>query len=411
MTYYDTLRINPDASPEEIKLAYRREATKWHPDRNQGNREESERRFKDIGHAYSILHDPAKRLEYDQQLKANSTNNGQSDEFSAEKAFATFLAAVLDMAFELALHGADQITIYRALIADDCPDNFAQTIAQRAYSMAHRASKGTQGGETPHKKSHNATDNIAPPRIARSSQTTSVPHAIKLTAAFILALLAGAMANSLIGDFLWHKHPVKKPTSAAELASVNTDVSAPTPVIAEAIAPPPAIDMSNPPGSYAQIVKKIDSPNVPVLPESDKDKWDAHSKWILDNLRLISTAPMHNEPYYTDWLHHIPSIKFVGNFGTTDQQIGFDYYVGWSSTEKNIAYTYDIVQVDRTTWIIMMSKNYVDCPAGKMASIYVDILGGPPIPSVTASRSFAKSFLPKVPLHPAAQAALRILCS
>ncbi len=64
--YYKVLGIEKNATPEQIKKAYRKLAMKWHPDRNPDNKEESEKQFKEIGEAYSVLNDAKKRKTYDQ---------------------------------------------------------------------------------------------------------------------------------------------------------------------------------------------------------------------------------------------------------------------------------------------------------------------------------------------------------
>ena len=51
---YDILNINKDAEPETIKKAYKKMAMKYHPDRNPKNKEESEKKFKEIAKAYEI---------------------------------------------------------------------------------------------------------------------------------------------------------------------------------------------------------------------------------------------------------------------------------------------------------------------------------------------------------------------
>jgi DnaJ family protein B protein 4 len=64
--YYKILGVSKTATDEELKKAYRKLALKWHPDRNINNKEESEKKFKEIGEAYDVLSDPEKRKIYDQ---------------------------------------------------------------------------------------------------------------------------------------------------------------------------------------------------------------------------------------------------------------------------------------------------------------------------------------------------------
>lgn len=62
--HYETLGVAPDASQEDIKRAYRRLARRYHPDANPGDPHAAEQ-FKEIGRAYEVLSDPAKRSRYD----------------------------------------------------------------------------------------------------------------------------------------------------------------------------------------------------------------------------------------------------------------------------------------------------------------------------------------------------------
>jgi len=63
--YYKVLGVERNATEQDIKKAYRKLALKYHPDRNQGNKQ-AEEQFKEINEAYQVLSDPTKRARYDQ---------------------------------------------------------------------------------------------------------------------------------------------------------------------------------------------------------------------------------------------------------------------------------------------------------------------------------------------------------
>ena len=60
---YKVLGVNPDASDEEIKTAYRRLAKKYHPDRNPGDAEAA-RKMQEVNDAYDQIKNPTKQRSY-----------------------------------------------------------------------------------------------------------------------------------------------------------------------------------------------------------------------------------------------------------------------------------------------------------------------------------------------------------
>jgi molecular chaperone DnaJ len=60
--YYEILGVSKNASPDEIKKAFRRLAVQYHPDKENGD----ETKFKEVNEAYEVLKDPSKRQRYDQ---------------------------------------------------------------------------------------------------------------------------------------------------------------------------------------------------------------------------------------------------------------------------------------------------------------------------------------------------------
>ena len=73
--YYDVLGVNKNASPEDLKSAYRKLAVKYHPDKNPGDTK-AEDKFKEASEAYGILSDKEKKQNYDNFGHAAFENGG-----------------------------------------------------------------------------------------------------------------------------------------------------------------------------------------------------------------------------------------------------------------------------------------------------------------------------------------------
>jgi len=75
--YYEVLGVSRDASDQELKSAYRKQAMKFHPDRNPGDRG-AEEKFKQASEAYQVLCDADKRAAYDRYGHAGVGGQGFS---------------------------------------------------------------------------------------------------------------------------------------------------------------------------------------------------------------------------------------------------------------------------------------------------------------------------------------------
>lgn len=95
--FYATLGVSREATPEEVKKAYRKKALECHPDRNQNDPKAAET-FKRVSEAYEVLSDASKRRLYDQYGEdglrgAGMGGPGGGGFSSTEEALRTFMGA------------------------------------------------------------------------------------------------------------------------------------------------------------------------------------------------------------------------------------------------------------------------------------------------------------------------------
>ncbi len=80
--YYKILNINPNATQQEIREAYKRRAREFHPDKNTTD---TTRIFQAMKLAYDVLYDEKQRMEYD----ADTDYDKDTDEDDGDEIFST----------------------------------------------------------------------------------------------------------------------------------------------------------------------------------------------------------------------------------------------------------------------------------------------------------------------------------
>ena len=96
--YYETLGVERTVTEGELKVAYRKLAMQWHPDRNPGDKD-CEHKFKEINEAYDVLKDGDKRAAYDRFGHAAFENGGGGGGHGFGSDFASTFADIFEGVF------------------------------------------------------------------------------------------------------------------------------------------------------------------------------------------------------------------------------------------------------------------------------------------------------------------------
>jgi curved DNA-binding protein len=124
MDYYSTLGVERNASPEELKVAFRKLAMQHHPDRGG-----DEAKFKEINEAYAALSDPQKKAAYDNpQSQWGSQDWAQHDPFTPGSPFSNIFHEMFSQAHRQARKNPDgvadvNVTIQQAYFGTDLSVN------------------------------------------------------------------------------------------------------------------------------------------------------------------------------------------------------------------------------------------------------------------------------------------------
>ncbi|MCP4492547.1 MAG: DnaJ domain-containing protein [Gammaproteobacteria bacterium] len=146
MNPYQVLGIHKYATQDEIKIAFRREAMKWHPDRNQDS-DEANSRFRQAAEAFRILSEGGGKEQgssYDSSDQY-STAGGYSDKSGDKFADSAFWDVMLDYAIKLAQTGMSEGDIATDISRNGCSEDLSKVIAEKAFNIHAHYASGTSG--------------------------------------------------------------------------------------------------------------------------------------------------------------------------------------------------------------------------------------------------------------------------
>ncbi|WP_066737876.1 J domain-containing protein [Cupriavidus sp. D384] len=161
-TLYATLGVQSDATLDEIKLAYRRAAMKWHPDRNPGREADAHAAFQQIRDAYSILSDAEQRQVYDDvferemrrwesehaaEMEAEEAQEREAQE-AARRAAQEHYEKMVAIAMRFADDGHGRDVLFGVLMGRDCEPELAGRIANSVWAL-HESRKMADIPKTP----------------------------------------------------------------------------------------------------------------------------------------------------------------------------------------------------------------------------------------------------------------------
>lgn len=144
-TIYATLGVQPDATLDEIKRAYRRAAMKWHPDRNPGREAEAYAAFQEIREAYAILSDAEQRRVYD-EVFAQEMQRWQAEreaqeaqereaQRERERLAQEHYEKMVAIAMRFADAGHNRDVLFGVLLGRDCDAELAARIADSVWAL------------------------------------------------------------------------------------------------------------------------------------------------------------------------------------------------------------------------------------------------------------------------------------
>ncbi|MFP4595461.1 J domain-containing protein [uncultured Ralstonia sp.] len=158
-TIYATLGVQPDATLDDIKRAYRRAAMKWHPDRNPGREAEAYAAFQEIREAYAILSDAEQRRVYDavfaqEMQRWEAEREAQEAEERAaqrerERIAQEHYEKMVAVAMRFADDGHIRDVLFGVLLGRDCDAELAARIANSVWALQEARRVSVSAADAP----------------------------------------------------------------------------------------------------------------------------------------------------------------------------------------------------------------------------------------------------------------------
>ncbi|HEX5003049.1 MAG TPA: DnaJ domain-containing protein, partial [Bacteroidia bacterium] len=149
--YYKILGVAKTATADEIKKAFRKLAVKYHPDKNQGDKN-AENRFKEISEANEVLSDSEKRRKYDEvgdnwkyydemQQKRRSSSGSTTHTYGGAGGFSDFFESIFGGGFEDVFGGGGRAR-QRTMRGQDLEGEISISLEEAFAGTSRRVSIG-----------------------------------------------------------------------------------------------------------------------------------------------------------------------------------------------------------------------------------------------------------------------------
>jgi len=214
--YYVLLGVPHSATTEEIRVAYKRESLRTHPDRLPNATSEEKKRatakFQAVADAYYVLSDPVRRQEYDALLAARSFQDRTSDPSASDNFFSHFAQF-----FSSAASGGAQRTT-KPEEGESTPEGKQESQRAQAFAEGRPDAEGVFG---------NVFEEMLRPEVEKVVPVWTYVGALSgASLGFIIANIPGMLMGGYAGNRLGAIRDAKGMSVAAVFAELGADKKA-----------------------------------------------------------------------------------------------------------------------------------------------------------------------------------------